>query len=146
MSISIRNAWEQAKIVPDEKIIHADSLPAGFDIVDGKLTYEECESCRVKFSPWEICGECRGEGKHCHHIDGNGLPDSFREDDDSMEDYFSGAYDRECESCDGSGKLKMMMLDANDPNYAVIVVHLQEAELSAYESDAISRAERRMGA
>jgi hypothetical protein len=58
---------------------------------------------------FEICYECRGEGRHTNrNIDGNGITASeWAEDwdEESRETYLSGGYDVDCEVCDGSGKI-----------------------------------------
>jgi len=57
---------------------------------------------------WAICPDCRGEGGSSAHLgaitsdEWNG-PDW---DDESKELYLSGGYDRPCEHCGGSGKVK----------------------------------------
>lgn len=53
-------------------------------------------------APWMICPACHGEGT----VDTLGIinPDDF--DEDQMEMYMEGAYDRSCEVCKGSGKVR----------------------------------------
>src|ERR1039458_2455528 len=56
---------------------------------------------------WEICGECRGEGKSSEHL-GCYTASEFAEsfDPDEAEDYFNGVYDRPCSDCGGTGKVR----------------------------------------
>lgn len=54
---------------------------------------------------WEICGHCEGEGTSSAHL-GAFTGDQMAEmDDEFIEDYFAGRYDRACEHCGGSGKV-----------------------------------------
>ena len=53
---------------------------------------------------YEVCGRCRGEGKHTNPaIDGNGITQSEMDElgDDFREDYVNGVYDIICEECKG---------------------------------------------
>ena len=91
---------------------------------------------------WVICGNCDGEGKHSHAIDGHGITASEREmdwDDDSWDLYLRGGYDQICQQCKGSGKLKA----------PIIPDHLKEEMRRHQEAlDAMyweMEAERRMG-
>lgn len=55
---------------------------------------------------WKICSTCQGDGKHSHGI--GAITSSEWENDwdyDEREAYMSGAYDRTCEDCSGSGKV-----------------------------------------
>lgn len=59
------------------------------------------------YKRWAICDGCEGEGKHSK---GLGCISSEEMDDWSPEekqDYFSGKYDRRCEDCGGSGKVRV---------------------------------------
>ncbi len=50
----------------------------------------------------EVCHGCQGRGQHVNRsIDGNGLPDHYREDPEFMDSYFNGDYDVSCGTCDG---------------------------------------------
>lgn len=63
---------------------------------------------------WVICPVCRGEGKHVNPaIDCGGLSrEDFDEDPDFAEDYFSGAYDQECNRCGGRSSIQEVNWDA----------------------------------
>ena len=59
---------------------------------------------------WEICGDCRGEGKTYLGWRAKDQPaftaeDFDREGPDFREDYFSGRYDKDCPACSGTGKV-----------------------------------------
>jgi len=57
-------------------------------------------------SRWDICGRCRGSGKHDHPAFSNGLTqEDFAEDPDFKEDYMEGRYDVSCSECGGTGKV-----------------------------------------
>lgn len=58
-------------------------------------------------SPWMICPECRGDGKHSKHL--GEITEEDRErgwDPDDFERYISGEYDKICDACRGAGKLQ----------------------------------------
>lgn len=53
---------------------------------------------------YEVCGRCRGEGKHTNPaIDGNGITseEMYELGDEFREDYLNGVYDVLCEECKG---------------------------------------------
>ena len=54
-------------------------------------------------SAWMICPTCRGDGSHSQHL-GEVRRDDWS--DEEFDDYMAGGYDRTCESCDGSGKVR----------------------------------------
>lgn len=66
-------------------------------------------------SAWIICPTCSGDGSHSRDL-GSFTVDEFNEafDDEEQEMYFSGAYDRCCETCGGSGKIRE---DDEDADY-----------------------------
>lgn len=55
---------------------------------------------------WIICSSRDGHGKSTRYL-GAFSAEQMREDPDFAEDYFSGAYDRACDDCAGSGKEKV---------------------------------------
>ncbi len=56
---------------------------------------------------WEICGQCRGHGTSSRYL-GAFTADQMREDPEFAEDYMNDEYDRTCETCGGSGKVKVL--------------------------------------
>ena len=54
-------------------------------------------------SRWIICPECEGDGKTSRHL---GVINRDDWDADELEGYFNGAYDRPCECCRGTGKIR----------------------------------------
>jgi hypothetical protein len=87
---------------------------------------------------WEICDDCRGEGRHSAHL---GVIDRSDWGDDEFEDYLRGAYDRAC-GCDG-GRVKVPNLDRLD---AATRARVEEHWDDEAHIDAIAESERRMGA
>lgn len=96
---------------------------------------------------WAICGHCEGRGTSSAYL--GAITQSDREpggswdDPEDFEDYMSGAYDRACDSCGGSGKVQVVDRRACDPELlkAWDAQVEEEAEMRAVEA-----AERRMGA
>jgi DnaJ-class molecular chaperone len=52
---------------------------------------------------WQICPHCEGDG---HHAKSLGVINMEDADEEFREDYFAGRYDRTCEICNGSGKVR----------------------------------------
>jgi len=105
---------------------------------------EEGEEIEVQIpARWEICDVCHGEGKHSLDI-GMITADEWNQEwsYEEREDYMSGRYDRQCECCCGSGKVKVADLDSMDPE---LRKRYEEWEREEAEYEAICRAERRMG-
>lgn len=94
---------------------------------------------------WAICDECRGEGKHSHAVDGNGITSSEWDewDVEERETYMRGGYDRTCEVCRGAGKVQVVDEAKLSPE---LLLRYREAQQSLAESYHISRMERLMGA
>lgn len=58
-------------------------------------------------SPWMICQECRGDGKHSKHLGAITEEDRERDwDPDEFERYVNGEYDKICDACRGAGKIR----------------------------------------
>lgn len=95
---------------------------------------------------WAICDSCNGNGTTCSHVecDGGGFTGSewAEQDEDFQRDYMAGNFDRPCPHCEG-GKVKVPDEDRMSPEY--IAAWHKQCESDA-EIDAISAAERRMGA
>jgi len=55
---------------------------------------------------WSICPTCQGDGKSSAHL-GAFSADEFHEsfDDEEAERYIHGEYDRQCDRCQGTGKV-----------------------------------------
>lgn len=91
---------------------------------------------------WEICGGCDGEGKSSAHL-GCFTASEFEEAFDSPNDqdaYFNGAYDRQCTTCGGSGKIKIIDRDRMNPE---ILEEYDREQKAIAEVEAESASERR---
>lgn len=92
---------------------------------------------------WIICGQCNGNGTSSAYLGAYTQADMDEAGPEFREDYFAGRYDRECETCGGSGKI--MVADEKRMTKAQ-VRELREQRRADREIDAIHAAERRMGA
>jgi len=54
---------------------------------------------------WEICSHCSGEGRSSSYLGAFTWDDLHEQGDEFIEDYFAGNYDKECDCCEGSGKV-----------------------------------------
>lgn len=54
---------------------------------------------------WDICDTCRGHGTSTGYL--GDVTNAIAEDPDFGDDYWRGVYDRACEECGGSGKVKV---------------------------------------
>jgi hypothetical protein len=90
---------------------------------------------------WEICSHCHGHGKSSAYLGAYTRDDMDEAGPEFLEDYMAGSYDRHCDSCDGTGKVKVA-------NFA----RMPKAQREAYreqcridaELDAEEASERRM--
>jgi hypothetical protein len=107
-------------------------------IDDGETAYEVSLPCK-----WAICENCRGNGTHAHSIGAITSSEWAHDwDEDERSDYLAGRYDRQCEECGGSGKVRVVDETLADPDdlLAWQGQEQREAEWAAQE-----RAERRLG-
>lgn len=65
-------------------------------------------------SPWVICPHCEGDGHHAKHLGSFTMSEFYEtyDDEESRENYFSGAYDTPCIPCGSSGKIRQSQLEA----------------------------------
>lgn len=63
---------------------------------------------------WVICGCCEGEGRSSAHL-GDFSSEQLAEDPDFAEAYFDGDYDRTCDECRGSGKVREVDIERLTP-------------------------------
>ena len=81
---------------------------AGCDREEDMEPEEPEEEPTPRHDPWIICPTCSGDGHHCRHL-GAYTMEEFDEafpDAEDREDYFSGVYDKTCETCAGAGKVR----------------------------------------
>ncbi len=63
---------------------------------------------------WAICSYCHGNGVSSAYL-GAFTEDETAEGPDFYEDYMEGYYDRACENCDGSGKMRVLPVSLRTP-------------------------------
>lgn len=92
-----------AGIDPDR--LDVDSVKAARDFCNEEVDVPDR-------SPWIICPECNGDGKHSRHLGSFSREDIERDwDPDSWQDYLDGAYDQQCDVCRGTGKVRQQTYD-----------------------------------
>ena len=91
---------------------------------------------------WEICDGCQGEGQSSAYLGAFTASEWAEEDQEFQEDYFAGRYDRACEDCKGSGKVKVIDDERCDPvaREAFYAQEQADADMAAERA-----AERRFG-
>jgi len=69
-------------------------------------------------STWAICGTCRGNGHHNPHAyTAEEFAEAFPFEED-VQDYLDGFYDRQCDDCEGTGKVRVVDWDRLTPQQA----------------------------
>ncbi len=99
---------------------------------------------------WEICGDCQGEGTTYLGWAAADQPAFTREDfedegPDFMEEYIGGVYDKECPTCDGTGKVREIDEDVAESKYPVAFKAYLDDCKSEADYRAMVRAEQRFG-
>jgi len=102
---------------------------------------------------YEVCNECRGEGKHVGRAvesDGGGFTSSewqeaCHDDPDFAEDYFGGIYDVVCECCHGARVVPVVDEDSLTLEQMDVLKKYEEYQREQYDYEASCAAERRMG-
>ena len=111
------------------------------DIIREAISDERIERCSIR-EDWVICALCRGSGGHSNRFGAYSADEWNEQDEDFREDYLSGAYDANCEDCDGTGKVLMLDEDElSDEARGYLNDYLQDQ----YEFHAMEQAERRAG-
>lgn len=104
---------------------------------DGEIT-----KCKIPYD-WVICESCRGNGSHSKHL---GVISSENWNEWSDEDqnfYMSGGYDKTCDLCDGSGKIKELDVESLPED---VQEFIEQYYKDVNEDIAIRRSEMYMGA
>jgi len=60
---------------------------------------------------WHICPICNGNGSHSQRLGQLDLTEWSRSE---LKEYFNGAYDDQCDTCKGAGKITEDQMDALD--------------------------------
>lgn len=99
---------------------------------------------------WEICDDCQGDGTTYLGWAAVDQPaftaEDFEEDPDFRADYLSGAYDKDCPTCDGTGKVREIDEDAAAARFPeAFQAYIDDCQAEADYRAAV-RAEQRAGA
>ena len=92
---------------------------------------------------WEICGDCRGEGKSSAYL-GAFTREQMDEDPEFFEDYMEGRYDRPCEECGGSGKAWYVKEEALNEEQKAEYEQALDLDYADYEAEQERKWEARM--
>jgi len=92
---------------------------------------------------WTICNNCEGHGKSSAYLGAYTASEMDEAGPEFEEDYFSGALDRTCECCKGSGKVQVVDVDRLSPEERKVFDDDCEIER---QMRAEERMERLMGA
>jgi len=98
-------------------------------------------------SIWEICDVCGGDGSHVNPaIDCGGISqDDFYDDPDFADSYFSGAFDQQCQTCSGTGKVRVPARGEDDSFTGWVDSEHEKDVEYAYESARERAAELKWG-
>lgn len=102
----------------------------------------DVEQCRIR-TVWEICNVCDGEGGHSRHLGVIDHETLDEWDDEQFEWYKSGVYDRTCDRCGGSGKVREVDYDSMPDD---VRNWIDRYYADSREAADIQRMERMMGA
>lgn len=91
---------------------------------------------------WAICGQCQGNGSHSRDLGAYTGEEMAEQGPEWCEDYMAGHFDRECEVCRGSGKVREVDRDRAEPAELALYDEHQDAE-ARYAAECAH--ERRMG-
>lgn len=103
---------------------------------DGEIT-----KCRIVYE-WEICDSCRGNGHHSRHLGVISYEQWNEWSNEDQDFYMRGGYDKNCDRCDGSGKIKEIDMESLPED---VQKFIEEYYKEASESIAIRRSEMYMG-
>lgn len=104
---------------------------------------EEVEEEMTLHTRWEICDDCRGEGKSSAYLGAYTSDEMHEAGPEFQEDYMNGFYDKPCSSCKGKGKVEVPDEEIADPKALKAYHEMKQIE---WEMDREQEAERKMGA
>lgn len=99
---------------------------------------------------WAICSDCSGDGTTYLGWKSRDQPaftceDFAEEGPEFVEDYMNGVYDRDCPSCNGTGKVREIDEDAAQSKYPkAFKAYCNDLDAKAHY-DSMVRAEQRFG-
>lgn len=106
-------------------------------MADGEIT-----KCKIIYE-WEICDSCRGNGSSSRHLGVISIESWNEWNDEDQDFYLGGGYDKICDRCDGSGKIRNL---DNERLPEDVQAFIEEYYKDASDSIAIRRSEMYMGA
>ena len=111
------------------------------DIIRQAIADEQIQRCTIT-EEWVICTTCRGSGGHSNRFGAFSADEWNEQDDEFRDNYISGRYDENCDTCDGTGKVLMLNEDElSDEARGYLQDYLEDE----YETAAMERAERMAG-
>lgn len=111
------------------------------DIIRQAIEGEQIQRCTIT-EDWVICATCRGSGGHSNRLGAFSADEWNEHDEEFQSSYMSGAYDENCDTCDGTGKVLMLNEDVlSDEARGYLQDYLEDE----YETAAMERAERMAG-
>ena len=111
------------------------------EVIRQAIADEEIGRCPIR-EEWDICDLCRGSGGHSNRFGAFSADEWNEHDDEFHANYLSGAYDENCEDCDGTGKVLVLdESELSDEARQYLYDYLQDE----YETAAMYAAERRAG-
>jgi len=111
------------------------------DIIRQAIEGEQIQRCTIT-EDWVICATCRGSGGHSNRFGAFSANEWNEQDDEFRDNYLSGRYDENCDTCDGTGKVLMLNEDELSDEAREYLHDYLEDE---YETAAMERAERMAG-
>ena len=111
------------------------------DIIRQAIADERIQRCTIT-EEWVICTVCRGSGGHSNRFGAFSAQEWDEQDDEFQTGYMSGAYDENCDTCDGTGKtFEIVWNQLSREAWDYLYAYLEDE----YETAALERAERWAG-
>jgi excinuclease UvrABC ATPase subunit len=156
----MRSHHEASNYINDHRVVagergqrfkfDAKAMTLTVELYNGEAEEHEAEFQEFAFpARYAVCPTCRGKGSHVNpSIDAGGITgEELGEwDDDERESYLNGRYDVACYQC--GGERLVPEIDKSNLNDAAkaALKRFRKQEREAEECEAMSRAERAMGA